>query len=116
MPFDWKTPWGYPLAWIVQASGIYAEAMSSTPFVGSIIAFCWLFISTAKDIVSDLEVLNHVENSREGRIEAVRKFCDIIHVYTDAKELSVQKRLKEKFHPSYIRKFAIVFFQIGQRI
>lgn len=47
----------------------------------------WLSITIADDIVKDVTELNiTAEMSHENRIELMKRFCNLIQLYTDAKE------------------------------
>lgn len=74
------------MAWILQCAGMY-EVIIFAPFFCYIFASCWLFINIADDITNDVVALNNaVKTPDTGRAELMKRFCDIVQFYTDAKE------------------------------
>lgn len=86
MPFDWKTPLGYPLAWIFQLAGGCSTFSMAILFVGFMVGSCWLFTFVADDITEDLKAFNSAEATNENRVEKLKRFYDIIEIYSDAKQ------------------------------
>lgn len=88
-PFDWKTPFGYALAWIAQGAGLASIMITVTLIIGIIFGSCWLFIAIAEDITNDMTAFNRtVETSKykNYRAEMIERFCDVIQNYTEAKQ------------------------------
>lgn len=58
--------------------------------IGFFIGSCWLFVSFAKDITSDLDLLNIAGKSNRSRLKIRERFCNIVQVHSNVKELSVK--------------------------
>ena len=87
MPFDWKTPLGFPIAWFSQFATLVAVVPTSTQYFGFIYVSCGLFIYIAEDITKDLDTFNNtVEIPNADRAELTKHFFGVIQLYSDAKE------------------------------
>lgn len=87
LPFNWKTPYTYPIAVAFFAALGFISSTSVIPmmifFVGSFI----LFIAFIKDILNDLNDLNGLmKKSRKD--ERMQLFCKIIKDSSSVKQLS----------------------------
>lgn len=85
-PFDWKTPFGYAAAWSLQFVGGCGVFTIEMPFFTFFFGSCWLFVFIADDITRDLVAFNKGEVVNKNRAEKVTRFCDIIRIYSDAKQ------------------------------
>lgn len=86
------------MAWPVQFAGALAVALTGTIFLNFLFGSCWLFIDMAEDITKDLAAFSADVKSTEKRAELVERrrrrrrrqlverFCDIIQLYSDAKQ------------------------------
>lgn len=88
MPFDWRTPYGYLPAWLVQSLVASAESILIAQFLNFDIGNCWLFIFIAEDITNDLATFNtFIKATSNGSIiKLTEHFCDLIQIYSDAKQ------------------------------
>lgn len=88
LPFDWKTPNGYFVAWLSEITGCFATCAVEIPFNSLIFASSWLFIAINDDLTRELVAFNvDLETlNKNGYLEFVRRFCDIIQLSSDAKE------------------------------
>lgn len=59
------------------------------PGICFLLGCCWLFICFAKEVTNDLSLLNINGRRKRNRFEVKQRFCNIVRVYTDVKELSV---------------------------
>lgn len=88
LPFNWKTLIGYLLAEIL----IIIYAICSFLIIGNSVCFfcgfCWLYISFADDISSDIIALNDSEVSQRVDKELVERFINIVQLHVDVKQLS----------------------------
>lgn len=87
MPFNWKTPLGYSVAWFGQAFGWTVTA--SVAF--SVYCFSFgsnlHFIFIAEDITKDLVDFNSiVKTPNANREELMERFCTVIQLYSYVKE------------------------------
>ena len=89
MPFEWRTPIGYIVAWAAQFVGCLAIMLACISYYGFIYASCWFFISIAQYITTDLTAVQSVKihNGNENGAEMRERFYDIIKIYSNAKEL-----------------------------
>lgn len=91
-PFDWRTPFGYFLAWLSQSTGVAAVTLAVIPFYCILFGSCWLFIVIARDITADVAAFNKVIKTRRDSAGAdrlmasIHGFCDIVRNYSDVKE------------------------------
>lgn len=87
MPFDWRTPRGYLMAWLSQLAGGCATYSFCIPILSFIFVSCWLFVFIAADITEDLQAFNNGDKvANENQIEKLKRFCDVVKIYTDAKQ------------------------------
>lgn len=98
LPFQWKTPFGYLLAWFNTFFGALTGILSAPPFYNSIFASSWLFVIIADDdLKEELAAFNNDVKTSKGsdRAEIRQRFYSIIQSYWDAKEyeLACKKRL-----------------------
>lgn len=85
--FEWKTPFGYLLAFIFQGGGNMCIAWTYAQFTSFAFGSCWLFIFMAKDITRDLDAFNaDVKKSKGKQAELMGRFCDGIQMFSDAKQ------------------------------
>lgn len=92
LPFDWRTPLGYLVAWVTQCVEGASIVTTDVLFLGIVFGSSWLFIVIAKDITNYLDVFNNaVATLKEAttdsdRTELVKHFCENIRNYADAKQ------------------------------
>lgn len=87
-PFDWKTPFGYLMSWLIEFTGTIIVGMIAIPCFNMIVGSCWLLIVIAKDITNDVTLFNNIVKKLEKcvRAETTESFFDIIQNYSDTKE------------------------------
>lgn len=84
-PFDWRTPFGFLFAVAVELIAWECSQMwilATNCFFNGIKR---LSIAFAKDIMSDLQLLNVHEASKQSRTELIGRFCKIVNFYSDAR-------------------------------
>lgn len=88
MPLDWRTPFGYLMAWIAQFAGLLVVVLATISLYSLIFASCWLFVTIADDITQELVAFNIDVRISDGtdHDELMRYFCDIVQLYSDAKQ------------------------------
>lgn len=88
LPFDWKTPFGYLGAWLSEVTGCFATYAVAIPLNGFIFASSWLFIAINDDLTEELATFNTDLGTlnENGYLDLMQRFCDIIQLYSDAKE------------------------------
>lgn len=86
-PFNWKTPFGYCAAVAFQCAGAVTVFCTHARFLILIIVTAWLFIVFADDITRDMVAFNvSAQTTNENHAKLTRDFCDLIQIYSDAKE------------------------------
>lgn len=87
-PFDWRTPFGYFVAWSAQFAGITANIISSAPFFDIVLGSSWLFNVMVEDMRNDVAAFNGIVQTlkRNERVVLMESFCDCIRNYSDAKQ------------------------------
>lgn len=105
MPFEWKTPFGYLFAFIVQFGSAYYLVKLVTFLLTFFVASCWTLMATTNDIKGHLndfrgmtlltatdditENLNNVgevAKSKPTEKELKEKLCEFITLDVDAKQ------------------------------
>lgn len=89
-PFDWRTRFGYFLAWLSEVTGCFATYAAEIPVMSLIFASSWLFITIADDeITQKMKDLNNQVKISDGYMdhaELMQHFCDVIRLYSNGKE------------------------------
>lgn len=57
------------------------------PNVCFFIGLCWISIAFAEDIANDLNFLNIGGASKQRQAKLVERFCGVIQLYADARQL-----------------------------
>lgn len=103
LPFNWKTPFGYPFALLFLAAAAYVFMIMIFCILGLIIGFCVFSVALAKDMKINLNLIKMQVGSNIGRkpvlsseteIEIKKNLFDIIRIQSDAKQLSEMKSFK----------------------
>lgn len=89
LPFNWKTPFGYLLAWVAQAVAAYSTVNHLNLVISLLIGSCYFVIGTLKDIENDFAQFNGVKASTKNRRQKNAHFCEIVEFHTDARQLSL---------------------------
>lgn len=87
-PFDWRTPPNFLVAWTAQCAEVIPTATIIAQILSLIFGSCWLFICMAEDITQDVVEFSFIvtTSTDENRTELSKRFCDLIQIYSDAKE------------------------------
>lgn len=94
LPFDWKTPFGYVLAWFAQAAAANSCLVHVNLVMCFLIGSCCLIIGILKDIENDFAHLNGNKTSKRRRGEMNEQFCFIVRFHTDVRQLSSDNEKK----------------------
>lgn len=90
LPFDYRTPFGYILYILFNATGAVCVAFALLPTICLTIGSCLLLISMANDIKNDLKLLNATgKKAKRGHVVMKKRFRQTIRVYRDLKEFSL---------------------------
>lgn len=113
LPFDWKTPFGFTVALLSQIVGGCATFSILLPAFSFMIGSCVLFIFVADDITKDLAVFNSGKVAKKNRVPRLKRFCAIIEIHSDARQLGdyEMKCLDCALH--YLMKMCIYSFSLG---
>lgn len=109
LPFNWRTPLGYLVAIFAQSAGTYAAIISGVTSIAFFICSCWLFVCIAKDITTDLPLLDCSKKSKPDDPTMKQRFCTIIQMYSDARQLSKSLNRQVLYHFYFIH-FTIWLF------
>lgn len=86
MPFDWKTPLGYTIAFLDELIADAAGVLTYVPLISFFIGSCWAFIFFIKDVtVNDLHFFKVDVRSKNSSVESRKRFCKIVVFYAEAK-------------------------------
>lgn len=88
LPFNWKAPFGYFAALIIQMISSILTLHCVTTIEVFLFGSCLLFINFAKDVSNDLLQLNADKKSSERNGGMKKRFIDVIQNYGDIKQLS----------------------------
>lgn len=88
MPFNWKTLFGYPFAWLMEYATVSSVFLVLCPNICITGCMSWLIIAITKDIQSDLSLLNVPGRSIRSQKRARTSFFRILAFYLHLKELS----------------------------
>lgn len=95
---------------IGQITGEFCLMLCATTFIVFFIGTCWSFISFLDDIAIEMSGMMVVETSDTRQQETRRKFCNVVQLFSDVKQLS-SEYLEKKLYLLFI--FVI---QIRQQI
>lgn len=88
MPFNWRTPLGYTIAFLDELIADTVGVLTYVPLMSFFIGSCWTFIFFIKDITTnDLPFLGIDVRSKNRCVESKKRFCKIVNFYADAKGL-----------------------------
>lgn len=92
LPVDWKTPHGYAIAFVVELCGSFYTTYIVVPYLCLAIGSLSIINAFVKDISNDLSMLNVTKGTDENHSKIKERFCDIIQRFSDAKELSENRK------------------------
>lgn len=110
-PFEWKTPFGYFVAILMETVAMFWGNMILVPTGCFLIGSCWFVMAFIDDIINDLITLDNYGKWRGNLAWKLRQqFYFIAQNIADAKQLSIMLELKNKwiyneselFHPTQI--------------
>lgn len=92
MPFNWKTPFGYLIAFSLESIEVSFECLFGSMLNSFFIGSCFLLRTCVKDITTDLDSLNVREKKTTNRdwakkIKAV--LCDAVQDHSKLKQFSI---------------------------
>lgn len=93
VPFDWKTPFGYLVAWIFEAVSIGGITIAITTTLCLVFASSCLFVAIAADDMSQNLTIFNIDlnrSQRHGHEELMERFCDIIRTFSSTKGQEIQ--------------------------
>lgn len=86
MPFNWKTPHEYLLAWLSQCSGGVAGVFVLAQFLNLVLGSCGLLIFIAEDITTKELAAFNTSKSDGNRAGSTKRFCGMVQIFSDAKQ------------------------------
>lgn len=86
-PFDWRTPFQYPLALFFEAVSAFYTTIFCTSGLVFLIAFCWIILAFAKDIYLKLIALHKCYNkNNKNDLKFMKKLCRLIQMQQNGKQ------------------------------
>lgn len=84
-PFNWRTPFGYLIAFFSQTVTFFCCLQYCSGVLCSFYGFCWILMAFGKDITREwIEINNIVVSPKDLK----RKIIDIIRFHSKVKQLS----------------------------
>lgn len=83
-----KTPLGYFCVLLLESSETFSIVSIALSAICFLVGSCWLFISFAKDMQYNLNLLNIGGESNENRLKQKERLCNIVNFFSDVKKLS----------------------------
>lgn len=112
-PFNWKTPLGYLVAWIIFILAEVCTLILFSLFLCFYVGFCWLIISFVKDIINELDVLTQATDGQQSDRKISETFNEIVDLYSNVRQLSGKNCEK----PSTTHAFcSVLFFHIFRMV
>lgn len=96
-PFNWKTPLGYLIAFLIEYVAMCAEVCTFIPLLSFFIGTCWVVAAFAKDLTDQLTHLNYHGQTNQSHAELKGNFNKILQLYSDARQLSDQNYFEMPF-------------------
>lgn len=96
LPYNWKTPFGYAIAFFGTYAGMSASLFSCTPIMCFVIASCYLIATFLTDIKSDLSGLNASKTRKMNCQKLEKRLSNIIRQFCSIEQLSKSYRSRNK--------------------
>lgn len=89
IPFKWAPPFGYLLVWLIDAVSICCVIFVIIPGMALGIGVCWWIAAFINDTLNELDKLSSFcKAARKNACEIKVRFCNIIQLYSETKQLS----------------------------
>lgn len=88
LPFNWKTPFGYLIAFSLEIASAYTMLFIALTALCLVVGSCWIFIGIVDDITNDLDRLNCNDETDHSEQCMKIRFFSTVQLYSDAKQLS----------------------------
>lgn len=86
-PFDWRTPYGYLVAFIAQYMGVMAFTSIYTQVINFVYESCWIFVIISRDMQKELTEFNeNVQIPNKNRENLMKRFDQLVQTFSDAKK------------------------------
>lgn len=79
---------GYAIAVLGQFAAAFCTCLYCSSVVSFLIGSCLLLTCIAKDVSIELSIINNSEICKETTTEMKKRFCDVVQLHADAKQLS----------------------------
>ncbi|XP_031618676.1 odorant receptor Or2-like [Contarinia nasturtii] len=89
LPFNWRTPTGYAMAFVLQCGNVYYLFMNCIALAGVYVAATLMLISFSNDARGEMNIikkLNKTYLTKGNEREVVNRFCELIQLHIDAKQ------------------------------
>lgn len=88
LPFDWRQPSTYLIAFLLQFASIFCIVQSCTCNLSLLFGSCQVLISFTRDLLEQLNILSEIIHRERNRMELNVKLSEFIQFHSTAKELS----------------------------
>ncbi|XP_031619487.1 putative odorant receptor 85d [Contarinia nasturtii] len=87
LPFNWRTPIGYLIAYALQCGGVYYLFMRVVFATGFMAIFTAMLVIFAEDAKEEVKIINEINKTSGNEIETIKRFHELIQYHADAKQL-----------------------------
>lgn len=92
-PYKQMPPLGYLVSWLIEFMATFCLGCYIVPNLCLLIGTSWLMIAFVKDISDELLKLNIRRASHRHRWELKVRFCSVVQLYADVKQLSKRQMI-----------------------
>lgn len=87
-PFDWRSPFGFFIAFSIQSASSYCITISAVCHMNILIGSCVLLLTITKDLKNEFKSTAELNETKMNRTELYKKMSNLIEFHTDTIELS----------------------------
>lgn len=117
MPFNWKSPLGYLVAYSIEFTSAFFLLRVFACTLGFFTASCEILIGFAEDIKQQIHGLNQINDIRKAQAEFLEKFHEFIQLDSSAKQFSANywiRRWRSKVYK--ILTWFLIIFRLTQKL
>lgn len=98
LPFEWRTPIGYLIAFSIQFASFYCILLSADCFMGFLIGSCETLLTLTEDVKTELSALDDANKSGENAANLKQQMCDFVDLHSNTRQLSEMKYQMHEIH------------------
>lgn len=111
LPMTSNPPFGYLIVWLFETGSVFCTFYNLVPLICLTIGCCWFIIAFMKDIMIEMTKLNRAfKLARHNTWELKVRFCNIIELYSEVKQLSKNLKLRNIFSIKNCNQFSYFYF------